>query len=199
MTSSVLTLYELATTSGWYEIMHKIDNVTNNLSDIYFVSFMIIGSIFIMNFSVTCVIDTFVALREKMEGDAFLTENQKEWVKAVKMFMKFKPVPSLNINSNKVKKIRKICYFIIKSKWYIRFINCLIFVNIIIMCFSYNGQSLYFTNLQSYIFYFSTFFFISEMIMKITAYKSLFFFYLMNIFDLIILIFFIFFIFLSIF
>ena len=189
MTSSILTLYELATTSGWYEIMHKIDNVTNNLSDIYFVSFMIIGSIFIMNFSVTCVIDTFVALREKMEGDAFLTENQKEWVKAVKMFMKFKPVPSLNINSNKVKKIRKICYFIIKSKWYIRFINCLIFVNIIIMCFSYNGQSLFFTNLQSYIFYFSTFFFISEMIMKITAYKSLFFIDSMNIFDLIIVIF----------
>ena len=36
MTSSVLTLYELATTSGWYEIMNKIDNVTNNLEQYYY-------------------------------------------------------------------------------------------------------------------------------------------------------------------
>ncbi len=51
--------------------MNKIDNVRNSISDIYFVFFMIIGSIFILNFSVTCIIDSFVALREKMEGDAF--------------------------------------------------------------------------------------------------------------------------------
>ena len=84
---------------------------------------MVIGSIFIMNFSVTCVIDTFVALREKMEGDAFLTENQKEWVKAVKMFMKFKPVPTLNVNSDKISKIRKMSYVIVTNKFFNKIIN----------------------------------------------------------------------------
>ena len=31
-----IKLYELATTSGWYEIMNKIDNVTNNLEQYYY-------------------------------------------------------------------------------------------------------------------------------------------------------------------
>ena len=189
ISSSILTLYELATTSGWYEIMIDIDQKTNNLSDIYFVSFMIIGSIFIMNFSVTCVIDTFVALREKMEGDAFLTSNQKEWVKAVKMFMKFKPVPTVNVNSNKIKKIRKICYNIVINQFFIRFINILIILNIVIMCFTHLGQSDVFTDIQTEIFNVSTLFFVSEMIIKIIAYKSLFFIDSMNIFDFIVVIF----------
>ena len=188
ITSSMLTLYELATTSGWYEIMDNIDHITNNLSDIYFVSFMIIGSIFIMNFSVTCVIDTFVALREKMEGDAFLTENQKEWVKAVKMFMKFKPVPTLNINSDKISKIRKMSYVIVTNKFFNKIINFLIIVNVFIMCFSHLGQSDFFTEFQSDIFYFSTLIFISEMIIKIIAYKSLFFIDSMNIFDFVVVV-----------
>ena len=188
ISSSILTLYELATTSGWYEIMDDIDYKTNNLSVIYFVSFMIIGSIFMMNFSVTCVIDTFVALREKMEGDAFLTSNQKEWVKAVKMFMKFKPVPTVNVNSNKIKKIRKICYNIAINKFFIKFINCMIILNIIIMCFSHLGQTDVFTDIQTEIFNFSTIIFISEMIIKLIAYKSLFFIDSMNIFDFIVVI-----------
>jgi len=188
LSSSILTIYELATTSGWFDIMNQIDIATNNLSVLYFVSFMIIGSIFMMNFSVTCVIDTFVALREKMEGDAFLTENQKEWVKAVKMFMKFKPVPTLNIHSNKIKKIRKISYIIVTNKFFNGLVNILIFFNIMIMCFSHLGQDKYFTDFQSYFFYFSSIIFIFEMIMKIIAYKSLFFIDSMNIFDLFIVI-----------
>ena len=188
ISSSILTMYELATTSGWFDIMNQIDIVTNNLSAFYFISFMIIGSIFMMNFSVTCVIDTFVALREKMEGDAFLTSNQKEWVKAVKMFMKFKPVPTLNIHSNKIKKIRKISYIIVTNKIFNKFVNFLIFLNIMIMCFSHIGQDNYFNDFQSYFFYFSSIIFIFEMIMKLIAYKSLFFIDSMNIFDLFIVI-----------
>ena len=141
ITSSILIVYELATTSGWYNIMYKINLVTNNFSTLYFISFMIIGCIFIMNFSVTCVVDTFVSLREIMEGDVFLTDNQREWLKAVKMFMKFKPIPTINVHSAKISKFRKICYKIVSNQNFNRGINLLIIINIISMCSSHAGQS----------------------------------------------------------
>jgi hypothetical protein len=81
-----------------------------------------------MNFSVTCVVDTFVSLREIMEGDVFLTKNQKEWLKAVKMFMKFKPIPTINLHSTKINKCRKICYRIVSNQNFNRCINLLIII-----------------------------------------------------------------------
>ena len=183
ITNSILIVYELATTSGWYTFMNKIYNVTNNLSPLYFISFMIIGCIFIMNFSVTCVVDTFVSLREIMEGDVFLTNNQKEWLKAVKMFMKFKPIPTINIHSAKISNIRKFLYRIVSHKYFNRIINLLIIINIITMCTSHIGQSNQFENFQNYVFYITTSIFILEMAFKIITYKSLFFIDSMNIFD----------------
>ena len=188
ITSSILIIYELATTSGWYNIMYKINIVTNNFSPLYFISFMIIGCIFIMNFSVTCVVDTFVSLREIMEGDVFLTENQKEWLKAVKMFMKFKPIPTINLHSTKINKFRKICYRIVSNQNFNRCINLLIIINIISMCTSHAGQSKEFENFQDTVFYATTFIFILEMIIKLITYKSLFFIDTMNIFDFVVVI-----------
>ena len=188
ITSSILIIYELATTSGWYSIMNKIYNATNNLSPLYFISFMIIGCIFIMNFSVTCVVDTFVSLREIMEGDVFLTKNQKEWLKAVKMFMKFKPIPTINIHSSKISNLRKFFYRIVSNKFFNRTINLLIIINIITMCTSHAGQSNKIENFQNYVFYLTTLIFILEMIFKIITYKALFFIDSMNVFDFIVVI-----------
>ena len=188
ITSSILIVYELATTSGWYNIMYKINVVTNNFSPLYFISFMIIGCIFIMNFSVTCVVDTFVSLREIMEGDVFLTDNQREWLKAVKMFMKFKPIPTINLHSTKISKFRKICYRIVSNHNFNRGINLLIIINIFAMCTSHAGQSKEFENFQDAVFYCTTFIFILEMIIKLITYKSLFFIDSMNIFDFVVVI-----------
>ena len=188
ISSSMLIVYELASTSGWYDIMEDIVLQTNNFSSFYFVSFMIIGSIFIMNFSVTCVVNTFIALREKLEGNAFLTDEQKEWVKSVKMLMKFKPIPMVDVNSPKISSIRKICYKISQSKLFIVFININIFLNIATMCLTHNRQDEIFEKLQSYMFYVATFFFVCEMLIKIIAFKALFFIDPMNKFDFVVVI-----------
>ena len=183
ISSSLLIVYELASTSGWYDIMEEIVLKTNDFACFFFISFMIIGSLFIMNFSVTCVVNTFISLREKLEGDAFLTDEQKEWVKSVKMLMKFKPVPTVDTHSPRISKLRKVCYLITKHKLFIITINGLIFINIATLCLTHFRQKKVFEDIQSYAFYCSTFFFCVEMLIKIIAFKSLFFIDTMNKFD----------------
>ena len=136
-----------------------------------------------MNFSVTCVVNTFISLREKLEGDAFLTDEQKEWVKSVKMLMKFKPVPTVDTHSPRISKLRKVCYLITQHKLFIITINGLIFINIATLCLTHFRQKKVFEDIQSYAFYCTTFFFCVEMLIKIIAFKSLFFIDTMNKFD----------------
>lgn len=183
ISSSLLTVYELASTSGWYDIMEEIVIKTNDFSCLFFISFMIIGSLFIMNFSVTCVVNTFTSLKEKLEGDAFLTDEQKEWVKSVKMLMKFKPVPTVDTRSPRISKLRKVSYLLIKHKLFNITINGLIFIDIITLCLTHFRQKKVFEDIQTYTFYCSTFFFCVEMLIKIIAFKSLFFIDTMNKFD----------------
>ena len=49
---------------------------------LYFISFIIIGNIFILNLFVGIVIDKFNLLRDKMRGFALMTKDQREWVEA---------------------------------------------------------------------------------------------------------------------
>ena len=76
----------MMTTEGWVDVMHSgLDSVgkdlqpkTNNnpvISIIYFVSFMITGSQFIINLFVGVVIDNFNTIKEKEElGNMFVTD-----------------------------------------------------------------------------------------------------------------------------
>jgi hypothetical protein len=51
---------------------------------LYFVSFIVIGKIFIMNLFVGIVIDKYNRLKEKMKGYSIMTKDQREWVEAEK-------------------------------------------------------------------------------------------------------------------
>ena len=53
---------------------------------IYFIGFMIIGSLFIMNLFVGVVIDNFNKIKEREElGSSFVTETQKQWIMCQKI------------------------------------------------------------------------------------------------------------------
>ena len=53
---------------------------------IYFVSFMIVGSQFIINLFVGVVIDNFNTIKEKEElGNTFVTEQQRSWIEIQKI------------------------------------------------------------------------------------------------------------------
>lgn len=87
----------MMTTEGWMKVMYQgIDSKGPGLQPernhreytiIFFVSFMIIGSQFILNLFVGVVIDNFNKIKEKELGNFFLTERQKLWLDIQKLFI----------------------------------------------------------------------------------------------------------------
>ena len=86
----------MMTTEGWTNVMWDgIDSVGSEMQPkkyartwviIYIVSFMIIGSQFIINLFVGVVIDNFNKIKEKEElGSMFVTEHQKQWIEIQKV------------------------------------------------------------------------------------------------------------------
>jgi hypothetical protein len=79
------------TTEGWMTVMYAgIDSRGVDLQPkkdsnlwwiLYFISFMIVGSQFIINLFVGVVIDNFNKIKEKSEtGNIFVTDRQREWI-----------------------------------------------------------------------------------------------------------------------
>ena len=91
----MFTLFIMMTNDAWGEIMYSgIDTTDINLQPkenansaftVYFVLYMIVGSLFVMNLFVGVVIDNFNKIREKEEtGEGFMTNQQKEWLVMMK-------------------------------------------------------------------------------------------------------------------
>ena len=90
--SSLAVLFEIITTEGWMELMYMgVDTNGVNMQPkrnarpyfaIYFISFIIIGNIFLLNLLVGIVIDQFNRLKDRMCGYAHMTRDQREWVES---------------------------------------------------------------------------------------------------------------------
>ena len=88
---AMLTLFEMSTTEGWFTVMYNgIDATIPNYSEekdnskpwaIFFIIFILFGSLFIMNLFVGVVISTFKKEKHKIDNNEKLTETQKEWIK----------------------------------------------------------------------------------------------------------------------
>lgn len=59
---------------------------------IFFIAFMVMGSLFIMNLFVGVVIDNFNRMKEEMGENMLLTQAQREWVRAHEILLHIKPV-----------------------------------------------------------------------------------------------------------
>ena len=81
----------MMTTEGWLTVMYYgIDHVAPGMQPIedkehrwslFFISFMVIGSMFILNLFVGVVIDNFNKIKESEEmGDIFVTDGQRNWI-----------------------------------------------------------------------------------------------------------------------
>ena len=88
--SAIITLFEMSTAVGWSITMFAgIDSVglykqperDNAMYWIaFFVFFIIVGNLFILNLFVGVVISTFNSEKEKLGKDFLLTDRQKEWL-----------------------------------------------------------------------------------------------------------------------
>lgn len=185
--SSMNTLFQMATTSGWVDIMKiTIEKNESNFISIYFVSFMVIGAIFIMNLAVTVIVDNFSLINNRAEGISILTEDQQNWVRTMKCFLKYKPIPHFDKKS--MSNVRKFSFELVNKKFFNIFINTLILINVLFLFSQYDRSGQILTDIQSYFFYFSTFCFNLEMLCKIVAYKRFYFIDNWNKFDFIVVI-----------
>lgn len=58
------------------------------IMSLYFISFIIVGNIFILNLFVGIVIDKFNRLKDKMCGYSLMTSHQIEWVESEKQMIR---------------------------------------------------------------------------------------------------------------
>ena len=102
-----LALFQVATFKGWIDIMNDaIDMVQQNQQPrrevaiyyyMYFVFFILFGSFFTLNLLVGVIIDKFNEQKNKGGSslDAFMTEDQKKYIAAMKKAQNKKPVKAL--------------------------------------------------------------------------------------------------------
>lgn len=62
---------------------------------VFFIAFMVMGSLFIMNLFVGVVIDNFNKMKEEMGENMLLTKAQREWVRAHEIMIHLKPRPKV--------------------------------------------------------------------------------------------------------
>jgi len=99
--NSILVLFEISTLEMWPDYMYSaVDSVSseeaperdyNPAAALYFVAFIFITGLFIMNLYVGAVIKKFNEVKEEMEGSILLTKKQKTWIKVQKLLLKCSP------------------------------------------------------------------------------------------------------------
>ena len=88
--SSMMTLFIMSTTEGWIPIMwNGVDSTAVDQQPVqkntiwwvfFFIAFIVVGSLFILNLFVGVVINMFSSEKDKLSKNHLLTRQQQEWV-----------------------------------------------------------------------------------------------------------------------
>ena len=104
------------------------------MKSLYFISFIIVGNIFIMNIFVGVVIDKFNRLKDRMCGYALMTRDQKEWVEQEKQMIRLDLQREKNPPKNP---FQSSAYNLQNHKYFEYFITFCIFSSVILMAMKY--------------------------------------------------------------
>ncbi|KAF4672946.1 hypothetical protein FOL47_011216 [Perkinsus chesapeaki] len=138
---SMMTLFEISTTEGWVDVMYAGTDATEvygqprrdnaELWGLFFVLFMLIGSLFILNLCVGVIVDNFNKM--KAQGNSLLlTEAQQKWIElqkqlyTKKIFLELAHIKDLPMSRRKM-------YFFCSSSKFESFIMSCIILNTVIM------------------------------------------------------------------
>ena len=186
----------MITTEGWMSIMSNgidatgIDLQPKENNNIYFalffIAFMVVGSMLIVNLFVGVVIDNFNKIKINEElGNMFVTESQKKWIEIQRIIMRKKLKFQDKLPQSG---IRYMVLMFVTSRWFDWSITAIIFANTIVMSIRYSRMSdLYSSILENFNLAFAIIFNF-EAIVKIIAFGKSYFNYTWNKFDLIIVI-----------
>jgi hypothetical protein len=180
------TLFELTLAQGWAHVMKvAAQNLQSKWVYLYFISYIVIGYLFILNLFVSVVVQKFKILKNSQENFSQLSEDEKEWIKVQKIMLKFRPVPKFEVEDSKY--CNKLIHEFVLSKHFENLTVIFILLSMITLVLQYNNSSYTYNIILDSGNYFFTFLFNIEIILKIYVYGSIFFKTGWNIFDLIVI------------
>eukprot|EP00818_Percolomonas_sp_WS_P004549 CAMPEP_0117439440 /NCGR_PEP_ID=MMETSP0759-20121206/2566_1 /TAXON_ID=63605 /ORGANISM="Percolomonas cosmopolitus, Strain WS" /LENGTH=1994 /DNA_ID=CAMNT_0005231155 /DNA_START=388 /DNA_END=6369 /DNA_ORIENTATION=- len=146
--SALLVLFEVGSIENWPDISNVAVSAVgvdmqpkqdhNIFAALYFVFFVAIGAMFIVNLFVGVVLSNFNRIKEEEDGSLMLSEQQKDWVATQRLFMKLKLVKRLV--PPKIF-LRKLVFYLVTNTKFEYFITFLIVVNIVFMAIEHDGMT----------------------------------------------------------
>ena len=144
----MMTLFIMSTTEGWIPIMWSgvdatdIDKQPTEKNQIwwvfFFIAFIIVGSLFILNLFVGVVINMFSSEKDKLSKNHLLTRQQQEWVQIQLMHFKAKPIKKVRYTGNNL--IKRLCINITLNPWFDSIIMVFIILNTIVLGLKWYGE-----------------------------------------------------------
>lgn len=191
----MMSLFILSTTEGWATIMYagvdatEIDhNPVYNMNEgwvFFFMAFMVVGSLFLLNLFVSIVVNVYYEEKDKLSQNYMLHKYQQQWLQVQQMSFNSSP---LKLEKRYNNPISKFCQKVADYPGFDYFIIASIIVNTILMALSWyeNPQDLV-SDLEI-VNYAFTAIFTMEAIIKIIAFGENYFSQGWNVFDFIIVI-----------
>ena len=157
----------------------------NHYWQLFFILFMIVGGIFMLNLFIGVVISNFNREKEKIGMNNLLTDRQKEWLDTRLIVINSKPIKKLKAPDNW---FRKALFNLQEKKWFEYFILSCIMVNTVVLMVKWYNQPTKIVSVLEDVNYFFTAIFALEAVIKIIALGKIYFKDGWNIFDLFIVI-----------
>lgn len=150
---------------------------------IYFILFILVGSLFLMNLFVGVIFFQFEAEKdkEKKERFKFIDDNQYKWIQMQDLIED--ATPQFDIASPPANKVRLFIFRIVTNDFFDAFIMLCILLNIVTMGMIYEGMGASYENILKWINLFFTIVFILEACMKIFGQGYQYFYSSWNVFD----------------
>ncbi len=174
----MVVLFILNTQEGWPDYVWWFVDGTENgpIKDnntyfmLYFVAYLFIGSMFLINLFVGVIFLNYHIAINKAKN-AFLTDQQSNWMELHRLIIKSKPdflsiIPPAN-------KIRKFFWLVAESSFLESFVLICIILNIVTMAMAYEGSKPDYDLVLKFINLGFTVVFITEAAIKLIAYNPI--------------------------
>ena len=174
---SMLTVFQMMTTEGWTTVMFSgMDSTDVNLQpkrnnqaffSIYYIIFMVVADLFLLNLFVGVIIDNFNKIKEQNDvGGIFVTESQRNWIEIQHTMLSKTLIKKSKVPKSK---FRRFFFRLQEHRYFDLFITGCILSNTVIMAMRYARMTNEYSNTLDNFNYFFAGVFNLEMIIKIFA------------------------------
>jgi len=190
--TSILTLFQVSSGDDWADTMYAAidarsadlapERDSNPWAGLFFVAFFIISNFFLLNLFVGVVIVNFSKVKEKIDGLAFLTPEQREWVEAQRAMLNLRP-DVLLLRPRDAFGWRKKLDALVRSNEFEYFIGACIAVNVVVIGLEYDGMDDDMATTLNWVNVAFVAVFTAEILLKLLAHRTRFFLIGWNRFD----------------